>query len=135
MKGGIADFRRVSSRLFRSSENPTYSALDFRTFGDEMTTKQKACPIADDRRSLTEYVLRFAGDVTVWNALSSLPSHSDIAASFAKTIRETGDASLAVTSAFYQWYACPDRMERYYLTTCSDYLDRQDAATLFFVIR
>ena len=79
---------------------------------------------------LVAWDMKENGDATVWNALSSWPSHSDIAASFAKTIRETGDASLAATSAFYQWYACPDRMERYYLATCSDYLDRQDASHL-----
>jgi hypothetical protein len=74
--------------------------------------------------------MKEAGDDSVWNALSSWSSQMDIAASFAKTMHTTGDAGLAATSAFYQWYDSPERVERYYLSACSDYLDRQDAAKL-----
>ena len=45
-------------------------------------------------------------------------------------MEETGDGPLATTAAFYQWYASPERRERYYRAACSDYLDRQDRSHL-----
>ncbi|MDA5092717.1 hypothetical protein O2N63_01285 [Aliiroseovarius sp. KMU-50] len=66
----------------------------------------------------------------IWDALSSWPSQSDIATRFAETMHQTGDESLAVTAAFYQWYGSTERRETYYAEACSGYLDRQDATHL-----
>lgn len=77
---------------------------------------------------LVAWDMKVHGDESVWNALSSWPLQSDIASSYAETLLETDDIGLAATSAFYQWYASPDRLEMYYASACSDYLDRQDAS-------
>ncbi len=76
---------------------------------------------------LVAWNMKENGNGSVWAALSSWPSQSDIAASFANGMAETGDIALAVTAAFNQWYSSNSRLELYYLATCNDYLDRQDA--------
>ena len=68
------------------------------------------------------------GDSSVWNALSTWPSHEDIAARYEATISSGEEAGLAATSAFHQWYASDWRRNRYYVAACSEYLDRQDAS-------
>nr|WP_172977398.1 DUF6782 family putative metallopeptidase [Roseovarius sp. THAF9] len=70
------------------------------------------------------------GSPDVWVALSSWPQQADIARSFADAMKETGDAGLATTAAFYQWYASEARRQDYYESACSDYLDRQDEGHL-----
>jgi hypothetical protein len=77
---------------------------------------------------LVAWDMKENGDDHVWAALSSWPSQTDIAKSFANEMADTGDAALAVTAAFDQWYASSSRVERYYAASCSDYLDRQDAS-------
>ena len=77
---------------------------------------------------LVAWDMKENGQTAAWEALSSWHSQSDIASSFADTMAETGDTKLAVTSAFYQWYTSPARMDAYYFSACSDYLDRQDAS-------
>ena len=76
---------------------------------------------------LVAWDLKENGRGSAWSALASWPSQSDIAASFASEMAGTGDVALAVSAAFNQWYASSTRLEQYYLATCSDYLDRQDA--------
>lgn len=76
---------------------------------------------------LVAWDMKKKGEGSVWTALSKWPSQSDIAEKFEATMEETGDVELAVTAAFYQWYASQDRKDQYYLAACSDYLDRQDA--------
>lgn len=77
---------------------------------------------------LVAWDMKENGDDYVWAALSSWPSQTDIAESFAKEMADTGNVALAVTAAFDQWYASSSRVERYYAAACSDYLDRQDAS-------
>ena len=60
--------------------------------------------------------------------MAGSPLYKDMAASFAKTMRETGDAGLATTAAFYQWFGSDERQTRYYVSVCSEYLNRQDAS-------
>ena len=79
---------------------------------------------------LLAWDMKAHGDPSVWEALAAWPSHQDIAARFAETMEETGDGPRATTAAFYQWYASPERRERYYRAACSDYLDRQDRSHL-----
>ena len=79
---------------------------------------------------LVAWDMKEHGQDAVWNALSSWSNQSDIATSFEETILESGDAGLATTTAFYQWYAKSERQESYYTAVCSDYLDRQDASHL-----
>ncbi|HSG56738.1 MAG TPA: DUF6782 family putative metallopeptidase [Paracoccaceae bacterium] len=66
------------------------------------------------------------GDPSVWNALADWPSTTDIVARFAGSMAEHGDPAQAVSDAFDQWYASEERVQRYYIATCSDYLDRRD---------
>jgi hypothetical protein len=77
---------------------------------------------------LVAWEMKENGDDYVWAALSLWPSQTDIAESFAKEMADTGNVALAVTAAFYQWYASSSRVDRYYAASCSDYLDRQDAS-------
>lgn len=77
---------------------------------------------------LVAWDMKENGDDYVWAALLSWPSQTDIAESFANKMADTGNAALAVTAAFDQWYASSSRVERYYAAACSDYLDRQDAS-------
>lgn len=76
---------------------------------------------------LVAWDMKENGNAAAWSALSSWPSQSDIAARFSDEMAASGDVALATEAAFAQWYASDDRRRRYYLATCSDYLDRQDA--------
>ncbi|MBV1902542.1 MAG: hypothetical protein KUG58_02790 [Marinosulfonomonas sp.] len=53
---------------------------------------------------------------------------SDIAGRFAAVIPERGNVAAAAWAAFDQWYTSEKRTERYYIASCSGYLDRQDQA-------
>ena len=77
---------------------------------------------------LIAWDLKERGDPGVWSALSAWDSQSDIAARFAGEMATSGDAEIAVSTAFDQWYASDLRREQYYIMTCSAYLDRQDAS-------
>ena len=67
------------------------------------------------------------GNEEVWTALSTWPTQKDIADSFLKELARSADSAAAAAAAFDQWYMSKDRREQYYLSTCSDYLDRQDS--------
>lgn len=75
---------------------------------------------------LVAWHMRRNGDDSVWNAMADWPSTSDIAARFAASMGDHDDPALAVAEAFDQWYASEERRQRYYIATCSDYLDRRD---------
>ena len=75
---------------------------------------------------LVAWKLKENGQRSIWAALSSWPQQADIAAGFADEMADSNDIALAVSVAFYQWYASNTRVEKYYFSTCSDYLDRQD---------
>ncbi|WP_298562450.1 DUF6782 family putative metallopeptidase [uncultured Aliiroseovarius sp.] len=79
---------------------------------------------------LIAWHMKEQGQDATWDALSNWASHTDIAATFEDTMRTTGDEEQAVSFAFYQWYASDARQDRYYIETCSGYLDRQDAEHL-----
>lgn len=66
------------------------------------------------------------GDAAVWNALSDWHSTADIARRFKDSMDADGDPARAAAEAFDQWYASEDRLRRYYIAACSDYLDRRD---------
>ncbi len=68
------------------------------------------------------------GEDAVWSALSSWPAQQDIAKSFEEEMEKSGDIAAATTAAFDQWYRSEERRELYYLSTCHQYLDRQDAS-------
>lgn len=70
--------------------------------------------------------LKEQGEPSVWDALSSWDTQSDIAFRFAKEMNASGDLGTAVSAAFEQWYASDFRRTQYYLSTCSEYLDRKD---------
>ncbi|MDP5350203.1 MAG: hypothetical protein NWQ32_17715 [Paracoccaceae bacterium] len=75
---------------------------------------------------LVAWHMRRNGEEAVWNALADWPSTSDIAARFAASMGDHDDPAQAVAEAFDQWYASEERRQRYYIATCSDYLDRRD---------
>ncbi len=70
--------------------------------------------------------LKEMGDPAPWEALAGWPSQADVAARYAQVMEQTGDGPAATAAAFRQWYDGADRVERYYVASCSDYLDRQD---------
>ena len=75
---------------------------------------------------LVTWHMTSVGDATVWNALAEWHSTADIAQRFKDSMASNGDPVQAVADAFDQWYASEDRRQRYYIATCSDYLDRRD---------
>lgn len=67
------------------------------------------------------------GDPLIFGALRTAPETADIARAFETTMSETGDAAAATAAAFDAWYASDARRERYYVSTCMAYLERQEA--------
>jgi hypothetical protein len=76
------------------------------------------------------FEMQEAGDGAVWQALRRFENYSDIAVAYAATRSQSGSVARALGAAFEQWYASDWRRERYYVATCSDYLDRIDDAHL-----
>jgi hypothetical protein len=72
--------------------------------------------------------LRASGEASVWEALSDFEHYGDIAEAYADMRGADGPAAPALAAAFAQWYASDWRRERYYVASCSGYLDRADAA-------
>lgn len=76
------------------------------------------------------WYLRDAGKPGVWDFLADWPSSSDIVSRFADEMHDGGTLAEAASAAFDQWYASENRVADYYLSSCSDYLDRLDSANL-----
>ncbi len=72
--------------------------------------------------------MKARGDALAWDALSTWPTQSDIAARFAEEVEASGSVEAAVSAAFEQWFASEARRDLYYRSVCSGYLDRQDAS-------
>ncbi|WP_135501919.1 DUF6782 family putative metallopeptidase [Roseovarius aestuariivivens] len=66
------------------------------------------------------------GKEALWDALKAWDSTKDIVARFEEAMTAGDGAAGAAAAAFAQWYASEARVERYYLSSCSDYLDRED---------
>ncbi|PJN94612.1 hypothetical protein CNY89_13485 [Amaricoccus sp. HAR-UPW-R2A-40] len=64
----------------------------------------------------------------LWDAAGSIAHYEDIRTAFGDTLASTADLGLAGRAAFTAWYASDWRRESYYLSACSQYLDRLDAA-------
>lgn len=79
---------------------------------------------------LLAWQLRAKGDATAWEALAAWPQQADIAARFAAAAEAGADLPAAAAMAFAQWYAGQERRELYHLSSCSDYLDREDRGHL-----
>src|SRR6056297_127472 len=75
---------------------------------------------------LVAWHLKTDGDPQVWQALENWDSTTDIAAAFSAEMEATADPARAAAAAFAAWYASDIRRERYYLSSCNAYLDRQD---------
>lgn len=75
---------------------------------------------------LVAWARKEAGEGSLWQALETWPMTADIAARFGEVMIESEDAGQAASAAFDQWYAMEARRERYYIASCSAYLDRQD---------
>jgi hypothetical protein len=80
---------------------------------------------------LVAWALKEDGDPSVFDALAASAETPDIAAAFRAEIEATGDPSRATAAAFDAWYASDARRERYYVSTCSAYLDHIDAENRF----
>lgn len=74
--------------------------------------------------------LKDVGEPEVWNALFAWHTHRSLARAFEEEMQQRGDLGLAASAAFAEWYENASLRESYYLSACSDYLDRQDAANL-----
>lgn len=70
--------------------------------------------------------MRGAGDGSVWEALAQFEHYGDIALAYDAARTESGSAAPALAAAFAQWYASDWRRDRYYVSSCSGYLDRVD---------
>ena len=80
---------------------------------------------------LIAWELRETDGGAAFAALRSLPGSADIAATFARTMAETGDSALATADAFTAWYASDTRREKYYVSSCEAYLsEREDSKRL-----
>lgn len=79
---------------------------------------------------LVAWNMKENGNDGPWLALSEWPTQSDIAAKFASEMMVSGDVPSAASVAFDQWYMSDVRREDYYIASCSDFLDRQDASKL-----
>jgi hypothetical protein len=74
------------------------------------------------------WAMREAGDGSVWDALAGFEHYGDIARAYEAVRADEGPAAPALAAAFAQWYASDWRRERYYVASCSGYLDRADEA-------
>jgi hypothetical protein len=72
------------------------------------------------------WAMREAGDGSVWDALAGFEHYGDIARAYEAVRADEGPAAPALAAAFAQWYASDWRRERYYVASCSSYLDRAD---------
>ncbi len=70
------------------------------------------------------------GDPGPFQALADHPHYSDVAAVFAVTMEETEDIGESSAAAFAAWYGSEIRRDTYYRSSCSAYLDQQDASHL-----
>ncbi|NNK78844.1 MAG: hypothetical protein HKP40_09055 [Litoreibacter sp.] len=77
---------------------------------------------------LVAWDMKENGNSGPWLALSAWPTQADIASSFASEMRASNDVPTAASAAFDQWYMSEARLEEYYIASCSDFLDRQDAS-------
>ncbi len=69
---------------------------------------------------------RRSGEPAFWDGLRDWGMSGDIADRFEEVMERTGDVSLAASAAFDQWYDSDVRRERYYVASCSAFLDEQD---------
>lgn len=71
------------------------------------------------------------GEPSIFDALKSARETGDIAQAFEAEIRKTNDPAAATAAAFDAWYGSDSRRERYYVSTCMAYLDRQESEGSF----
>ncbi len=65
-----------------------------------------------------------------WTALKSFEKYSDILDSFSTSLLESRNLSVATNAAFAQWYHSPWRLESYYVSACTGYLDDLDQSKM-----
>ena len=70
--------------------------------------------------------LREQGNDAMWEALADWPMQSDLALSFDTELAKSSDIGLAASAAFSAWYENAERLENYYISICSNYLDQID---------
>ena len=80
--------------------------------------------------TLLSWGLKARGNGAAWEFLMSDVEVADITARFAAAMDKDAGIAVATSAAFDQWYASPERVERYYIASCTDYLDRQDEQNL-----
>lgn len=74
--------------------------------------------------TLYAWQLRQQGFPAAWEALLKIAHYADITQRFAAAMAEHGDIGIATAFAFDQWYQSDWRTEAYYISGCSDHLDR-----------
>ncbi|NNU80913.1 hypothetical protein HMH01_10735 [Halovulum dunhuangense] len=80
--------------------------------------------------TLLAWRLREGGAPDAWSALETMPETADIARAFAAAIGDGADIAGATAAAFDQWFGSANRIDAYYLSSCSAYLDALDAGHL-----
>ena len=68
---------------------------------------------------------REAGWPEAWTSLEANPLYADIAAAFARALRDAGDELAATRAAFAQWYANDARVKPYHLVALQHQLHAQ----------
>jgi len=76
--------------------------------------------------TLYAWRMREIGMDEVWNALSGFSNYKDIAKEFEKEIQNSGDELKAANAAFVQWYKSEWRIDNYYKSSYSWYVDMLD---------
>ena len=80
--------------------------------------------------ALIAWAFRQQGNDRLWGVMSNWEKYSDIAEKFEAEIISSSDLGKAAAAAFQQWYNSEWRKDSYYISSCSDYLDRLDASKL-----
>ena len=106
-----------------------YNSLDY---GIEEIIRMNFAIEADVQAIVTLYAWRMKEmEISeVWNALSGFTNYIDIAEEFEKEIKRSGDELKATNAAFVQWYKSEWRINKYYKSSYSWYVNMLDETKL-----
>lgn len=80
--------------------------------------------------TLSAWIMRENGYTDPWNALKGFVNYEDIPDSFSISFLENQNLSIATNAAFAQWYHSAWRLESYYVSACTSYLDDLDRSKM-----
>ena len=80
--------------------------------------------------TLSAWNMKENGYTAPWTALKGFVNYNDILDSFSISFLESQNLSTATNAAFAQWYHSSWRMESYYVSACTSYLDDLDRSKM-----